>query len=337
MRPALATRGQRKLQLPKKPGVDTRASPGSPPRALLGGVVPRLGAAGWSPAPRRAHLPDGGTEAALQDALEGLQLLRGQLPAALQPLEELHGSGHVCGAGAGMDTQRDTETQSIERRSQRPSKDEHKTDPGKDSRRVAGSEGETAAGIPIRTQAGVCGGRPSPAGSPTDPPTPIDRPTGGAPPTSARALRGRGGNRGSGGQGPLARLPRSSPSGSTSAAMSAPPLLAARPPGPRRGGRACAGPRPRRRAPPAEAPPRVRSAPRSLLGPFHLLRRPQPPTSVLFAIPFQPLSAAPSMCLSSQPHLFLRYPFFPRSLDKRIKHLSPRRWTRWRAGHTASG
>lgn len=53
-----------------------------------------------APAPRGSHLPDGRAEAALQDSLEGLQLLRGQLPAALKPLEELHRPGHVCGAGA---------------------------------------------------------------------------------------------------------------------------------------------------------------------------------------------------------------------------------------------
>lgn len=43
-----------------------------------------------------AHLADGGAEAALQDPLQGLQLLRGQLSATLQPLQQLHSPGHVC-------------------------------------------------------------------------------------------------------------------------------------------------------------------------------------------------------------------------------------------------
>jgi hypothetical protein len=43
-----------------------------------------------------AHLADGGAEATLQDPLQGLQLLRGQLSAALQPLQQLHSPGHVC-------------------------------------------------------------------------------------------------------------------------------------------------------------------------------------------------------------------------------------------------
>lgn len=43
-----------------------------------------------------AHLADGRTETALQDPLQGLQLLRGQLSAALQPLQQLHSPGHVC-------------------------------------------------------------------------------------------------------------------------------------------------------------------------------------------------------------------------------------------------
>lgn len=58
-------------------------------------------AARLCPAPRCSHLPDSRAEAALKDSLEGLQFLRGQLPAALEPLEELHRPGHVCGAGAG--------------------------------------------------------------------------------------------------------------------------------------------------------------------------------------------------------------------------------------------
>lgn len=43
-----------------------------------------------------AHLADGGAEAALKDPLQGLQLLRGQLSATLQPLQQLHSPGHVC-------------------------------------------------------------------------------------------------------------------------------------------------------------------------------------------------------------------------------------------------
>lgn len=137
------------------------------------------------------------------------------------------------------------------------------------------------------------------------------------------AVEGRGpGSRtraAAGGQGPLARLPRSSPSGSTSAAMSAPPPpRAARLPGLRRGGRGCSRPRPGRRAPPAGARPDLRSDPGAGAAPPAAtpVWRPSPRSpTVRFATP--PL-APPSVSLPCPPHLSLRFLFLPRSSNKRF-------------------
>lgn len=141
------------------------------------------------------------------------------------------------------------------------------------------------------------------------------------------AVEGRGpGSRtraAAGGQGPLARLPRSSPSGSTSAAMSAPPPpRAARPPGLRRGGRGCSRPRPRRRAPPAGARPYLRSDPGAAAAPPAAtpVWRPSPrlPTFCPLCDPSScSLYVPPSVSLPCPPHLSLRFLFLPRSSNKR--------------------
>lgn len=213
-----------------------------------------------------------------------------------------------------------------------------------DTRRVAGGKGENAAGrapciprIPIHTQARLwSSGRPLPGPfvygpSHTHRPPDLRRHATPTPAGSARPPPGpcgdRGGDRGPrrrprpGGQGRLTRLPRSSPSGSTSAAMSAPTPQAARPPGRWRGGRGCVRPRPRQRATPAEARPRLRSAPRaaaasSAATPTWLLC-PQPPLVCPICDPsYCSLCLHLLPALSCPPHVCPLTPFFLCSLDK---------------------
>lgn len=229
---------------------------------------------------------------------------------------------HLRGGGGRLDTVRDTKTQrNTERCRQRHSKGERRRTPERTEESQSDTRGHLVARapcvprIPIYTQTGVCSGRPSPAHSPTDPPTPANSRTHDAPPTPSpppdlsahpppMPCRGWGGDGGPGrwtppgGQGPLARLPRSSPSGSTSAAMSAPPLRAACQPSRQRRGRGFARPRPWRRAPPVETPPAPTSP-----------QAPEPPhllCSSLAALPSTPIGLP---CL--RPFILWHLPHLP--------------------------
>lgn len=157
-----------------------------------------------------AHLADGGAEAALQDPLQGLQLLRGQLSATLQPLQQLHSPRHVCRKRQGPREHTPAARRATEVRLKTIHAPGGSPGPQPRARCWWGAPPQT---LPRPQTAG----RAPPTLTRSAPPTPHNYKVCGGP-TEPRARTG-----------PSERLPRSSPSGSTSAAIS--PLMQATRPG----------------------------------------------------------------------------------------------------------
>lgn len=180
-------------------------------------------------------------------------------------------------------------------------------------------------GAAIHPRQGCTAGAPSRPARPRTLPHPLT--SGLTPPRPAHLPRGSNPGRGGvggqglrlGGQGPLACLPRSSPSGSTSAAMSELPLRAALLPGCQRGGRGFVRPRPWRRAIPAEA--RLQHLLRRLSGCPALKPHGSPVCGPSYCSLCLHLLPSQSVCSARHTCLCPLYPFFPRSLEKRMLNI----------------
>jgi len=258
--------------------------------------------------------------------------------------------GTLLRGGGGAHRHTQSETRRRREHGEIAARDQVRTnaDPGKNSRvpagrpqsrrrwqrRDCGQLGALRARDPHRhPRRGVrAAGALSPARSPTDPPTLSDGPTLGAPPRplppgppTRRGLAGGGAgyrdaDPGPGGQGRGAHLPRSSPSGSTSAAMSAPPLRGTRLPVAGEEGGASRGHAPATSAPCGSGARRARACPPAS-GPVSL-PFPQTPHGCWVSDPSYCsfcLSAPPSIssvCPARLTCLSPFYPFFLHSLWK---------------------